>query len=251
MAAVSAPSIDSALGLKLLPGLLSLTAGSADVISFLGLRGLFVAHITGNLIILAARFVTGSQVGAAPVLSVPIFILVLALTRLLAALMEARGIASLLPLLLLQFLLLAGFLAVAVLADAQANPYAGTAVFAGMLGVSAMAVQNALVQISIHGAPSTAVMTTNITRFTMDIGEVLLGRDPAQAIAARGRLLHTWSAIVGFAAGAAAGAALFAAAGLSSLALPVGLALLALGAAYWGTNRSVASRRAAAGISGA
>jgi len=45
-----------------------------------------------------------------------------------------------------------------------------------MLGVSAMAVQNALVQISLKGAPSTAVMTTNITRVMMDIGEMMLGR---------------------------------------------------------------------------
>jgi uncharacterized membrane protein YoaK (UPF0700 family) len=42
-----------------------------------------------------------------------------------------------------------------------------------MLGVSAMAVQNALVQISLKGAPSTAVMTSNVTRFAMDVGEVL------------------------------------------------------------------------------
>lgn len=37
--------------------MLSVTAGSADVISFLGLGGLFVAHITGNLVLLAAYLV--------------------------------------------------------------------------------------------------------------------------------------------------------------------------------------------------
>ncbi len=41
-------------------------------------------------------------------------------------------------------------------------------VLAGMLGVSAMAVQNALVQLSLKGAPATAMMTTNITRFVLD-----------------------------------------------------------------------------------
>jgi hypothetical protein len=50
-----APSVDSSLGAKLLPGVLSVTAGSVDVISFLGLGGLFAAHITGNLVILAAH----------------------------------------------------------------------------------------------------------------------------------------------------------------------------------------------------
>jgi uncharacterized membrane protein YoaK (UPF0700 family) len=47
--------VDESLGAKLLPGVLSVIAGSTDVISFLGLGGLFTAHITGNLVILAAH----------------------------------------------------------------------------------------------------------------------------------------------------------------------------------------------------
>jgi uncharacterized membrane protein YoaK (UPF0700 family) len=222
------PSVDSSLGLKLLPTVLSVIAGSADVVSFLGLGGLFVAHITGNLVLLAAHLVTGTRVGVALLLSVPIFILVLGLTRLLAAGLEAIGVASLRPLLLLQFLLLAGFLALCVPAGPRIDPNAVAAILAGMLGVAAMAVQNALVQLSLRGAPTTAVMTTNITRFTMDIGEVLLRRDPANAAAARRRAARAWPAILGFTAGAALGAASYAAAGLWSLVLPAGLALLAL-----------------------
>jgi uncharacterized membrane protein YoaK (UPF0700 family) len=96
-----------------------------------------------------------------------------------------------------------------------------------MLGVSAMAVQNALVQVSLKGAPATAVMTTNITRFAMDLGEVLLGRDPGDMAEARRRANHTCPAIVGFAVGCGLGAASEAAFGLLSLALPMGFALLA------------------------
>jgi uncharacterized membrane protein YoaK (UPF0700 family) len=33
----------------------SATAGASDTIAFLGLGGLFVAHITGNLVVLAAH----------------------------------------------------------------------------------------------------------------------------------------------------------------------------------------------------
>lgn len=225
---VPAPSIDSSLGTKLLPAVLSVTAGSVDVISFLGLGGLFAAHITGNLVVLAAHIVIGDAAPVAPMLSVPVFMVVLVLTRLLAGGLEAMRLASLRPLLLLQFLLLAGFLAMSVAAGPHLDPTKGYAVLAGMLGVSAMAVQNALVQVSLTGAPSTAVMTTNVTRFTMDVGEMLLARDPQALAKARTRAKHTWPAIVGFAAGCGLGAACEAAFGLRSLALPAGLALLAL-----------------------
>ena len=60
-ARVSVPSVDASLGMKLLPAVLSLTPGSVDAISFLGLGGLFTAHITGNLVILASRIVAGGE----------------------------------------------------------------------------------------------------------------------------------------------------------------------------------------------
>jgi uncharacterized membrane protein YoaK (UPF0700 family) len=104
---------------------------------------------------------------------------------LLAAWLVALRLASLRPLLVVQFVLLAGFLALNVSAGPRIDPDGSSGVLAGMLGVSAMAVQNALVQPSVRDAPSTAVMTTNITR----------------------------PAIVGFAAGAGLGAALFMIAG--------------------------------------
>jgi hypothetical protein len=75
-----------------------------------GLGGLFVAHVTGNLAILVAHLVTRNQIGVGLLLSVPAVVLVLALARLLAAGLDAVGVASLRPL-LLQLLLLAGFLA--------------------------------------------------------------------------------------------------------------------------------------------
>jgi uncharacterized membrane protein YoaK (UPF0700 family) len=78
-------SVDSSLDTKLLPGVLSVIAGSVDAISFLGLGGLFAAHITGNLVVLAAHVVTGRSASLASILSVPVFILVLGLARLAAA----------------------------------------------------------------------------------------------------------------------------------------------------------------------
>ncbi len=144
---VPIPSTESSLGARLLPTVLSIIAGSVDAIGFLGLGGLFTAHVTGNLVILAAHLGSGSGAPVAPMLSVPVFVATLGLTRLLAGALERIGLASLRPLLLLQLLLLVGFLILGVSAGPRIDADAPIAVLAGMLGVSAMAVQNALVQI--------------------------------------------------------------------------------------------------------
>jgi uncharacterized membrane protein YoaK (UPF0700 family) len=225
---VPTPPIESSLGARSLPTVLSIIAGSVDAIGFLGLGGLFTAHVTGNLVILAAHLVSGSGAPVAPMLSVPVFVATLGLTRLLAGALERIGFPSLRPLLLLQLLLLVGFLVLCVSAGPRIDPDATKAILGGMLGVSAMAVQNALVQISLQGAPSTAVMTTNITRFTMDVVDVMLGRMSADVTKAHDRAMRTLPAIVGFAVGCGLGATCEAAIGLWSLALPAGLALVAV-----------------------
>jgi len=173
---VSAPSVDNWRAVQVVLILLSVTAGSVDAIGFLGLGGLFIAHITGNLVILAAHIVADDKAPLANIISFPVFIVALSVTRLLAAGLERMHVTSLRPLLLLQFLLLGGFLALCVGGGLRLDPNAANATIAGMLGVSAMAVQNALVQISLKESPSTCVMTTNTTRFVIDLGEVLLGR---------------------------------------------------------------------------
>jgi len=221
-------SVDESLGTKLLPFVLALIAGSVDVIGFLGLNGLFMAHITGNLVVLAAHIVAGGDASLPLMISVPVFVFALVLTRLLAAALEHARIAPLGTLLVLQFVLLGAFLASCVIAGPSVNPNAPIMVVAGMLGVCAMAVQNALVRIGLSGAPSTAVLTTNITLVTMDLGEMLLGRDASRVAKARDRARRTWPAIAGFLLGCVLGAGCEATFGLRSLLLPTGFALLAI-----------------------
>jgi uncharacterized membrane protein YoaK (UPF0700 family) len=148
-------------------------------------------------VILAAHVVTGRATSLALILSVPVFIAVLGLTRLAAAGLEETSHGSLRPLLALQFVLLVSSLTVCVAAGSGLDPAAPAAAVAGMLGVAAMAVQNALVQISLVGAPATAVMTTDITTFMMDVGTILFRRDPNGVACASGRARHTWPAIGG------------------------------------------------------
>ncbi|EKN3756880.1 DUF1275 domain-containing protein [Yersinia enterocolitica] len=246
---VPTSSGEASLRAKLLPFVLGATAGSADVIGFLGLGGLFIAHITGNLVILAARIGGGDRAPLAHLLSVPVFITVLALARLLAAALERIRIAPLVPLLALQLALLSAFLAVCIIAGTQVDPNSASMIIAGMLGVSAMAVQNTLVVFALNGAPSTAVMTTNITRLVMDLGEVLLGRGAGDRAKAGERARHTGLAIAGFLLGCTLGAACQATLGLRSVAVPAGLALLALVLGIRGAQARASDLRSAASTS--
>src|SRR5215471_4487467 len=115
-----------------LPFLLSLIAGSTDVIGFLGLNGLFTAHITGNLVVLAAHVAAGDPAVLSYVLSVPVFMLVLLLTGVFAGYLEHRGRATLRPLLLLQLVFLIGFWLPGVSGGTQLRSQAALGIAAGM-----------------------------------------------------------------------------------------------------------------------
>jgi len=205
--------------------ILSVIAGSTDVIGFLGLNGLFTAHITGNLVMLAAHLIAGDVDILASMLSVPVYIVIMFLTRLIALRLARNNKPTLRPLLALQMLLLVGFLALGNAAPPAANALQG--VTAGMLGVAAMAVQTALVQISLTGAPSTAVMTTNIAHFTLALADWVSGTRVA-----RTRMIELLPAILGFTIGSAVGAAGEVLWGLYALVAPIGLALLTVAVAH-------------------
>src|SRR5215471_17534768 len=94
----------------LLPAVLSTTAGAVDVIGFLALGGLFTAHITGNLVILATHYAIGCFGEIGPLLSVPVFVAVLGAVTLASAAAEKAGHRTRRALLVLQAALLAGCL---------------------------------------------------------------------------------------------------------------------------------------------
>jgi uncharacterized membrane protein YoaK (UPF0700 family) len=222
--------INTALANKLLPALLGSIAGSTDAIAFLSLGGLFTAHITGNFVVLAAHLVSHGAASAAVILSVPVFIAVLMLTRWLAARLDALGIGLLQPLLLVECFLLSGFLAMRILTGTPIHPNTPTAILAGMLGVAAMAVQNAVGQISL-GAVSTTAMTANVARLALDLGEIFGIRNHHDQNWWRSRMAQA-SPLAGFVIGCGLGAACEAAFDRWSLALPVALAAFALAISF-------------------
>jgi uncharacterized membrane protein YoaK (UPF0700 family) len=223
------PSVDDSLGLRLLPFILSLVAGSLDIVGFLGLGGLFAAHITGNVVVLAARLVAHEPSPLSYVISVPVFMGMLVLTRLIVAGLDRIAFPSLLTLLVLQFLLLLMAFGTCIAAGPGADPNGLELTLAGMLAVSGMAVQNALVRVSLAGAPSTAVITTNVSIFTMDVGEIWFGKSQPGRAKARIRAQRTWPAIAGFLLGCALGALCEPMFGLVALIVPTIISLSAVG----------------------
>ena len=213
----------------LLPAVLSITAGAVDIIGFLALGGLFTSHITGNVVVLAAHYVTGGFGQIGPLLAVPVFMVVMGVVTLASGAIARAGSPPLRQLLWLQTALLAGFLLLGVWFGRFADADSSMAVLAGMLGVAAMATQNVLVKLALKGAPSTAVMTTNITQLTVDLATLVRSRGDAGELAkVRSRARMTFPCIVGFVGGCAAGAALEVRFGLWALALPVVLSALAI-----------------------
>lgn len=211
-----------------LPAILSTTAGAVDIIGFLVLGGLFTAHITGNLAIVAAHFTTGgfSQVG--PILAVPVFIAVLGVVVLVFGGVDGTGNSRRL-LLLLHAALLAGCLGLGPGISPLRNADSPMAVLLGMLAVAAMATQNAMVKLALVKAPSTAAMTTNTTQLIIDLATLArAGSGPNDLAEVRQRARVTSLCIVGFGGGCVAGAVLESHFGLGALTLPVILAALAV-----------------------
>jgi uncharacterized membrane protein YoaK (UPF0700 family) len=218
--------------LRWLPPLLSTIAGMVDVIGFLTL-GLFTAHVTGNLVVIAALIVRGGPPKLALILAVPVFMIGVAAVWLIAKLSQRRGPALIRPLIMVHFLLLAAVLIFSVSKDPASNRNGWAAVVAAMIAVSAMACQFALLRLAIPGAPSTAVMTGNLTSGVLSLLDTLakdtLGKDePPLMPGAKERLEKTLGLVGGFCAGCVAGAAAVSWMGAWAWSLPVVLAGLAL-----------------------
>ena len=221
----------SSAGLRLsraLPLLLACVAGAVDVIGFMSLK-LFAAHITGNLVIVAALLMGGGPPGLDQVLSVPMFILAVAGAWFLATTSRSHGCAIARTLLVLQLGLLVCVWIFSVIERPDRNPRGLAADIATLLAISSMACQYTLLQLAIPEAPATTVMTGNLARAVLALLETRsrsngrpLFRD------AERQLRRSFALIVVFFLGCVAGAGTFIWRGEWAWLLPVVLAAIAV-----------------------
>ena len=144
------------------PAALAVIAGMVDLTSFVSLGGIFSAHVTGNLVVLAARVTEGAPAKPAQVLIVPLFVVTIAVVWLLVRKIGRGSPGATRVVLLMHFLLLLAVLVVAVVGRAGQFPTGAAALAAVLLAAAAMAAQNALLHLQVTGAPATAMMTGNL-----------------------------------------------------------------------------------------
>jgi uncharacterized membrane protein YoaK (UPF0700 family) len=205
---------------------LGFLAGYVDTFGFIALFGLFTAHVTGNFVLIGRALATPSHDILMKLLVFPVFLLFVALTRVLVLRWKASGQPALRNCLLLQLLLLAASLASGCLAVPLTSPDAPLVLATGMLAAGAMSVQNAYGKLLLGKAAATTVMTGNVTQLVIELVDAVRG--DAEALARCRKLL--WP-VLAFGAGCISGAYAFILAGFSGLLLPCALLLaLAIGA---------------------
>lgn len=205
----------------LLPALLSFNGGFIDTAGFLGLQGLFTAHVTGNFVTLGAALVFGTHGVIAKVLALPEFVLVVALARLTGSALRARGGDALRVLLVIKLICLLAFFVLAVRFGPFPDSDAPMALLTGFAGIAGMAIQNAVQRVHYAAIPPTTLMTGNTTQVVLDAVDLWRPQPGSDTAAIRARLARMLRGISSFAAGCAVAAILYYFVGFWCLALPV------------------------------
>ena len=197
---------------------LAFVAGYVDTVGFVALFGLFTAHVTGNFVLIGAALAHASGNVLLKLLVFPAFILAVAGTRLIVLVFERRKRSALRPLLALQVVLLGGFAACGWAASPIGRADVAMALGAGILGATAMGVQNAAARLALPELAPTTVMTGNVTQLVIDVVDVIRGG--ADGAVRQRSVKFVWP-IVAFAAGAVGGAFGYVDAGFVALLVPM------------------------------
>jgi uncharacterized membrane protein YoaK (UPF0700 family) len=159
---------------RLLPACLGFVAGFIDACTFFALFHFFVAQVTGSFVIAGEQFVGLDKTMLAPIFAIPVFFLMGMSTTLLLAWSGRTGWIALAAGLAVELALVIAFFIAGMIGAPFVDPNAPLAVASGLLGISAMGVQSALVRLLMRGVGSTNVMTSNTTQLAIDAAEWLI-----------------------------------------------------------------------------
>jgi uncharacterized membrane protein YoaK (UPF0700 family) len=194
---------------------LGFLAGYVDTLGFVGLFGLFTAHVTGNFVLIGRALVEPSQTIFIKLLVFPVFILFVALARLAILYWDRSGAQTLRNSFLFQLWMMLATVICAWQAAPVVEASAPLTLLTGSLCAAAMAVQNAYGKLLLGKTAATTVMTGNVTTLVIELVDSLRG-DP-EAIGRCKKL--TWP-VLAFAAGCMSGGVAFVNVGFHGLLLP-------------------------------
>jgi uncharacterized membrane protein YoaK (UPF0700 family) len=194
---------------------LGFLAGYVDTLGFVGLFGLFTAHVTGNFVLIGRALIEPSQAIFIKLLVFPVFILFVALTRLAVVHWDRAGGKSLRNSFVFQLVMMVATVICAWQAAPIVEASAPLTLLTGSLCAGAMAIQNAYGKILLGKTSATTVMTGNVTGLVIELVDSLRG-DP-EAIGRCKKL--TWP-VLAFAAGCMSGGLAFVQFGFHGLLLP-------------------------------
>lgn len=186
--------------------LLSFNAGYVDTMGFLALAGLFTAHVTGNFVTLGASLAFGSTGVISKLLALPMFCVVVVLTRLLVLYLKKEELHTIRILMGIKLVLFTGAAIFALVHGPFRDGNSGAAIGIGMVLVTAMAVQNTLHRAHLPSLPPTTLMTGTTTQIMLDLGELIAGVSGEKRKTIVGRMKKMSLSLMGFAVGCAAGA---------------------------------------------
>ena len=205
--------------------LLSFNGGYVDTVGFIGLHGLFTAHVTGNFVTIGYALVNGASGAWTKLAALPVFCIGVFCVRAYSLARQAQGkpVFGHLLVIMTALLFLGAVLAVLLgpFADADDWGLLGT----GMVLVAAMSVQNAAHRAHLGATPPSTLMTGTTTQLMVDAADALRNTVDSER---RRRMQRMGRAIVFFAIGCAAAALLYVLAGTWSFALPPVVSLVIL-----------------------
>jgi uncharacterized membrane protein YoaK (UPF0700 family) len=207
---------------------LGFLAGYVDTLGFIALFGLFTAHVTGNFILIGAALADPSKTSILlKFLAFPAFIVGIAAARVLIGQAQQRNWHALTLALLLELVLLAGFMACGLLAAPIGTDVTPYAMAAGLLGTAAMGAHSATSRLLLAHLAPTSMMTGNVTQIVIDTVDAIGGK--ADGALAERCAKFFWP-LAAFGTGAIVAAFAYLAFGFAALLVPIAilLALIAL-----------------------
>jgi uncharacterized membrane protein YoaK (UPF0700 family) len=206
--------------------LLCFVAGFIDVVGFVSVLGVFLAHVTGNLTVIGSAFTRHDSTVVLKLSLLPVFIIALALATIVNHWARVRRFNPERILLAIEAVCLVGFMFGGAMVQHQLHPIPPTnmsIVAVAALAVFAMGVHNSVTR-EARSMPATTAMTANLVQFVTDVTDLWVSapnRRLTRLHAQRGAVV-----LGSFVVGATVGTVTFLRWQFWSVALPIGLIVL-------------------------